>query len=77
MKRDQVLGTIAKAIVWFEDLALEIKAARFVSTSKLIAKKNTKPLAVDYIEVVVIKEDGTVMGRHKEFKPAGAKVSVE
>lgn len=68
MKRDKVLGTIAKAVVWLENLALEIKAARFVEAAKLAAK-NTKPLAVDYVETVVIKEDGTVVSRYKELQP--------
>lgn len=74
MKRDRVLEFIAKVTVWLEQLAAEIQVQRFRQITAAV--QPAKPLAVDWVEVVVIREDNTVVARYKEFKAAGAKIDV-
>lgn len=69
MKRDTALGFIAKCIVWLEKLTLEIKAARFKQAQALVQTASNVTPIVDYVEVVIIREDNTVLARYKELRP--------
>ena len=70
MKQDVVQRAIASTIVWLEGLQESVQVYRFEHARKLVAGTGAG-LATDYIEMVIIKEDGTVVGRRKVLKPAG------
>ena len=70
MKRDRVLGFVAKVIVYLEQLAQHIQTQRFRQIAAQVHP--AKPLAVDWVEVVIIREDNTVVARYKELRPKGA-----
>lgn len=68
MKRDKTMQLIAKAIVWLEDLRLEINARRFIIESKRAHDKHLKP-TVDIVHTKIIDRQGTVVCTFKDVQP--------
>lgn len=74
MKRDKTLQLIARIVVWFEELAYEIKARRFAIISEKIRREmadteaRRKATKVDYVQVKIINELGNVVSQWKEFR---------